>query len=251
LAPVGTPAPVIARLRAELVKVLADPAVRESLTPAALDAASKAQFTLAEQIFKRYEAIEMKGSEEQVKAALRQKAEVGTQARQEFDKVRVFKRPGWMIASSTRTGQMYMDFYKRVIDTPIPEGLPPLVEEEYRSVLEGQASELKQQAKQWFAGAIEVARRTGWFNDYSEQAAKLLQELDPTFKSLAELRVSPGYDSVGFYAPGYVDPSEQKKAGMLGGDGTGADATPSATPAAAPAAPEAAPAATPSEGGQP
>jgi hypothetical protein len=180
---------------------------------------------------------------------------VGTQARQEFDKVRLFKRPGWMIASSTRTGQMYMDFYKRVIDTPIPEGLPPLVEEEYRSVLEGQALELKQQAKQWFAGAIEVARRTGWFNDYSEQAAKLLQELDPTFKSLAELRVSPGYDSVGFYAPGYVDPSEEKKAGMLGGDGTGADATPSATPAAAPAAPEAAPeaapAATPSEGGQP
>ena len=228
-----------------------EPAVRETLTPAALDAASKAQFTLAEQIFKKYEAIEMKGSEVQVKAALRQKAEVGTQARQEFDKVRVFKRPGWMIASSTRTGQMYMDFYKRVIDTPIPEGLPPLVEEEYRSVLEGQASELKQQAKQWFAGAIEVARRTGWFNDYSEQAAKLLQELDPTFKSLAELRVSPGYDSVGFYAPGYVDPSEQKKAGMLGGDGTGADATPSATPAAPAAATEAAPAATPSEGGQP
>lgn len=256
VAELAPPAKAVALFSDALVAVeRLEPAVRETLTPAALDAASKAQFTLAEQIFKKYEAIEMKGSEEQVKAALRQKADVGTQARQEFDKVRVFKRPGWMIASSTRTGQMYMDFYKRVIDTPIPEGLPPLVEEEYRSVLEGQASELKQQAKQWFAGAIEVARRTGWFNDYSEQAAKLLQELDPTFKSLAELRVSPGYDSVGFYAPGYVDPSEQKKAGMLGGDGTGADATPSATPAATPAAPaaapDAAPAATPSEGGQP
>ena len=252
VAEMAPPAKAIALFADALVAVeRLEPAVRETLTPAALDAASKAQFTLAEQIFKRYEAIEMKGSETEVKAALRQKADVGTQARQEFDKVRVFKRPGWMIASSTRTGQMYMDFYKRVIDTPVPEGLPPLVEEEYRSVLEGQALELKQQAKQWFAGAIEVARRTGWFNDYSEQAAKLLQELDPTFKSLAELRVSPGYDSVGFYAPGYVDPSEQKKAGMLGGDGTGADATPSATPAAAPAAPEAAPAATPSEGGQP
>ena len=252
MAEMAPPAKAIALFMEALVAVeRLEPAVRETLTPAALDAASKAQFTLAEQIFKKYEAIEMKGSETDVKAALRLKADVGTQARQEFDKVRLFKRPGWMIASSTRTGQMYMDFYKRVIDTPIPEGLPPLVEEEYRSVLEGQALELKQQAKQWFAGAIEVARRTGWFNDYSEQAAKLLQELDPTFKSLAELRVSPGYDSVGFYAPGYVDPSEQKKAGMLGGDGTGADATPSATPAAAPAAPEAAPAATPSEGGQP
>ena len=252
VAEMAPPAKAIALFNEALVAVeRLEPAVRETLTPAALDAASKAQFTLAEQIFKKYEAIEMKGSETDVKAALRLKADVGTQARQEFDKVRLFKRPGWMIASSTRTGQMYMDFYKRVIDTPIPEGLPPLVEEEYRSVLEGQALELKQQAKQWFAGAIEVARRTGWFNDYSEQAAKLLQELDPTFKSLAELRVSPGYDSVGFYAPGYVDPSEQKKAGMLGGDGTGADATPSATPAAAPAAPEAAPAATPSEGGQP
>lgn len=259
LGELSTPAKALAAYGEALLAVeRLEPSVRETLTPAALDAASKAQFLLAEQIFKRYEAIEMKGNEEQVKTALRQKADVGTQARQEFDKVRLFKRPGWMIASSTRTGQMYMDFYKRVIDTPIPEGLPPLVEEEYRSVLEGQASELKQQAKQWFAGAIEVARRTGWFNDYSEQAAKLLQELDPTFKSLAELRVSPGYDSVGFYAPGYVDPSEQKKAGVLGGDGTGADAAPSATPAAspasteaAPAAPEAAPAATPSEGGQP
>ena len=255
VAELAAPAKAVELFRDALMAVeRLEPAVRETLTPAALDAASKAQFTLAEQIFKKYEAIEMKGSETDVKAALRLKAEVGTQARQEFDKVRLFKRPGWMIASSTRTGQMYMDFYKRVIDTPIPEGLPPLVEEEYRSVLEGQALELKQQAKQWFAGAIEVARRTGWFNDYSEQAAKLLQELDPTFKSLAELRVSPGYDSVGFYAPGYVDPSEQKKAGMLGGDGTGADATPSATqaaPAAPEAAPEAAPAATPSEGGQP
>ena len=37
LAPTGTPAPVIARLRAELVKVLADPAVRESLTSASQD----------------------------------------------------------------------------------------------------------------------------------------------------------------------------------------------------------------------
>ena len=37
LAPSGTPAPVIARLHAELVKVLADPSVRESLTNASQD----------------------------------------------------------------------------------------------------------------------------------------------------------------------------------------------------------------------
>ena len=34
LAPAGTPAPVIERLHAELVKVLADPAVRQSLSSA-------------------------------------------------------------------------------------------------------------------------------------------------------------------------------------------------------------------------
>ena len=34
LAPAGTPAPVITRLHTELVKVMADPAVRQSLTSA-------------------------------------------------------------------------------------------------------------------------------------------------------------------------------------------------------------------------
>jgi tripartite-type tricarboxylate transporter receptor subunit TctC len=50
LAPAGTPAPVIARLRAELVKVLADPAVRESLTSASQDVVGSTPGEFAEVI---------------------------------------------------------------------------------------------------------------------------------------------------------------------------------------------------------
>lgn len=50
LAPAGTPAPVIARLHAELVKVMADPAVRDSLTNASQEVVGSTPAEFAEVI---------------------------------------------------------------------------------------------------------------------------------------------------------------------------------------------------------
>ena len=50
LAPAGTPEPVIARLNAELLKVLADPAVRQTLTNASQEVVGSTPAEFAEVI---------------------------------------------------------------------------------------------------------------------------------------------------------------------------------------------------------
>jgi tetratricopeptide (TPR) repeat protein len=194
---------------------------RAALSPAALDAASKAQFMLSEQIFIRCEAIQIKGNETQVKDALRRKFELAEQAKVEFEKVMQFGRPSWMIAARTRTGMLFHTLFKAFIDAPVPDGLTPLQEEVYRTDLESRAALLKEKAMERYSKAIEVAQRTGWFNEYSEQAAARLQELDPTFKAVAEFRSSPGYDEVRFYAPEFTRPGATAGRAVLGDDASG------------------------------
>ncbi len=192
----------------ELIRGL-DPETRAELSFGALDAASKAQFMLAEEVFARFEATDIEGrTDEAIQEAVREKQELGAEATRLYDAVVFeFARPGWMIASLTRLGQLYHVFYKQVIDAPVPRGLDPLVEEEYRTEIERIAEDQRQEAMARYMRAIEIARETGWFNSYSELAAQLLQEIDPAFRAGSEARIPAGYDSIGFYRSGYLAPS--------------------------------------------
>jgi tetratricopeptide (TPR) repeat protein len=193
-----------------------EPEDRARLTPEGRDAAARAQFQLGENIFREFESIPLEGDEAEVQDAIREKLLLGNQARLYFvgsnpgeteqenwrelssnwngHSVIEIGRPGWSIAAFTRVGQLYHVFYEQIIDSPIPEGLTALEEEAYQTAIENQAADLKAQAATFYAEAINIARQTGWFNDYSELAAELLTELDPTFKSGSEIRIAPGSD---------------------------------------------------------
>lgn len=170
---------------------------RASLTGAALDAVSRAQFLLADRSFDAFESISLnRRTEQQIREAVEEKVRMGMEAAEAFDPViRVYSRPGWMIAALTRLGQMRHVFFEQLIDAPVPPGLDPLVEEEYRTELENRAAAIKDEAVSFYAQAIQVARDTGWFNEYSELAARRLQALDPSFASGSEFRIAPGFDS--------------------------------------------------------
>lgn len=178
---------------------------RASLSNGALDAVSQAKFMLAEQIFEEFEEISLDvNDEEEIRERVTQKLELGREAAASFDPViRVYSRPGWMIASLTRLGQMRHVFFEQLIDAPVPTGLDPLVAEEYRVEIESRAQMIKEEAIGFYQRAIEVAQETGWFNEYSELAARQLQELDPAFQSGSEVRIEPGFDSVRRYVSPY------------------------------------------------
>lgn len=100
-------------------------------------------------------------------------------------------------------------FFEQIIDAPVPPGLDPLVEEEYRTELENRAADVKQEAMDFYRQAIHVARENNWFNDYSELAARQLQELDRDFASGSEIRISPGFDSSKPYVLEYIGARER------------------------------------------
>lgn len=183
-----------------------DTEMRAALTPAALDAVSRAAFLVADQIFDAFEKVSLnKRTEAQIRAAVEEKVRMGVQAAEAFDPViRAYSRPGWMIAALTRLGQMRHVFFEQLIDAPVPPGLDPLVEEEYRTELENRAAAIKQEAMEFYGRAIAVARETGWFNEYSELAARRLQALDPSFASGSEIRIAPGFDSASPYVSEFV-----------------------------------------------
>lgn len=179
---------------------------RAKLTSSARDAVSRAAFRLADRYYDDFERVSLNAKTEQaIRAAVEKKLEMGNKAAQAFDPViRVYARPGWMIASLTRLGQMRHVFFEQLIDAPVPPGLDPLVEEEYRTEIENRAEQIKQEAMEYYHQAITVARDNGWFNEYSALAARQLQELDRDFASGSEVRISPGFDSAKPYVSEYV-----------------------------------------------
>jgi TolA-binding protein len=185
-----------------------DAEARAALPSSARDAAAEAQFMLAERVFAEFESIPLEGSEQEVQAAIERKIALGRDANALYTLVvERFARPGWSIAAFTRVGQLYHVFYEQIIDAPIPEGLTPIQVEAYQVSIEAQAEEQKSAAMGFYADAILIAREFGWFSDYSEQAASLYQELDPTFRAGSEIRIEPGLDAgTGPFASPWVLP---------------------------------------------
>ena len=204
------------------------PEERAALSTDAQDAAARAQFMLAEQVWARYEAVNLnRRTEAQIREAVTTKLQIGAEAAQLYDRI-VFgsTRPGWQIAALTRLGQLYHNFFLQLIDAPVPPGLPPLVEEEYRTEIENRAAQQKEAAAVRYLRALEIARETGWFNEYSRLAARQLQELDPAYASGSEVRTEPGFDNPRAYASPFVGVREQRPSDSgLGAADAPADST--------------------------
>jgi len=193
------------------------PEVRAELPGEARDAAARAQFMLAERVFDEFEAVPLTGNEAQVQENLRRKIELGQAAGGLYTEVLEFGRPGYSIAAFTRFGQLYHVFYLQLIDAPIPPGLSSIEIEVYQQQIEEQAEDMKIEAMTAYGTAIDIARAAGYFSEFSERAASLYQQLDPTFKAGTEVRINPGYDGESFYRSGFVMEIEERTS-ILGGD---------------------------------
>ena len=187
-----------------------------SLSPAALDAAARAQFALADSIFAEFDAVQIRGNEAAIRAAVQRKVELGTQAREAFELVTRFRRPGWTIAAFTRVGQLYEFFYLQLRDAPVPPGLSLIQEDAYRSEIDERADGIKAQSVELYLRAIEISQRFRWYNEYSELAARNLQTLVPEFRAGAEMRMSPGFSSQDFFRSAFVTSLERDDRARIG-----------------------------------
>lgn len=193
-----------------------DAETRAQLEMQALEAVARAQFMIGEEIFERFEAIPLPRNEAQQQEAIRQKQEIGREAMVAYTRVGEFNRPGWNIAALTRLGRLYHVFYEQIIDAPIPNFSDPLEEERYRVLLEEQAEHIKDDAMMRYEAAIQVARDTGWFNEFSFEAARLMQEIEPSFRAGSEVRVTPGHDRSRFYTSGLLENFDGSVQGEIG-----------------------------------
>lgn len=192
-----------------------DPTVRAEFSMAAREAAAEAQFLMGEEIFERFEDVPLRGTEAEVQAGLAEKIRIGSEAAQVYQQVFEYGPPGWAIAAFTRLGQLYHVFYEQVIDAPIPQGLTSTQLEVYQEQLETTAAAQKDEAITRYARAIEIARETGYFSEFSNRAAELYGELDPTFKAGTEVRIEPGFERLDFYRSPLVTEIEEDESAPL------------------------------------
>lgn len=184
------------------------------------DAASQAQFMIAENVFERAANIEIvAGDDEELAASLGEKGEATGEARAIYEQVIEFQRPDWSIASLYRIGRGTQDIAEVIRQMPLPDGLTFEQEEIMRSMLEDNASQFEASAVEMYARALEVSRRTEWFNEYSHQAEEELGQLRPQeYRRPSEIRAQPGFFSDGFMSSTFlVDVQAQDVLGSLGG----------------------------------
>lgn len=192
---------------------------RAELSSGAMEAVSRAAFRLADRIFKEFDAVSLDlKTEKGIREATEKKIKLGIEAQKAYDEViHSYGRPGWQIAALTRLGEMRHVFFEQLIDAPVPAGLSAMVEEEYRTEMENQALNIKEEAMDFYSSAIDAARKSGWFNEYSALAARRLADIDPSFASGSELRIEPGFDSAQPYMSGYAGASDRRQEIRSGG----------------------------------
>ena len=195
---------------------------RAALQPSALDAAAEARFMLGEGVFGRFSSIEIAGAEDQVQERLREKREIGLEASAVYEQVQAFRRPGWSIAAFTRLGQLYHNFYEGIVNAPVPDGMSWEIEEQYRAMLEEQATEVRFMAIDHYNTALQIARTAGWFNEYSSLAETNLAALDPSFRAGTEVRAQPVHEPFSFHPAEFI--------GSEDGDEDDVDDPPATTP---------------------
>ncbi|MCA9605839.1 MAG: tetratricopeptide repeat protein [Myxococcales bacterium] len=191
----------------------------------AKDATSEALFYLAEYEYEAFRQIAFprfhggrnlqrvqQWAENQFAAWLVEKREALTRAEAAYNQIAQLEIPQWEIAAAARVGEMYRSFMDQIRGAPIPEEIENDDElySIYVGALEDAARPLNQQAMDKFEFCLNTATRVRWFNEYSSQCERELNNLDRArFPMAAELRGEPNYIQQQLARPGAVSLDQQ------------------------------------------
>ena len=140
--------------------------------------ASQAKFHLAERIFQKYQGVKLAFPFNTLVKSLQQKGTFEQEAETLYLEIIQMKSPFYVAASAYRVGQMYKEFSDQLYNLPMPEGLTPDQEDEYRMQLDEYAFPLQEKALKAFQSALRLALEYKAYNEWSAKSAQEISKLE-------------------------------------------------------------------------
>ena len=140
--------------------------------------AARAMFIKAEQVFEDSQKITLAFPDDVLVATVTKRGELVDKAQTLYFEAIALEDPLWTAAAAYRVGQMYKEFAEQLYALPIPEGLPPEVEEAYRFSVDDLAFPLQEKALTAFQTAVKLALKLRAYNEWSAKSAKEMSRLE-------------------------------------------------------------------------
>lgn len=170
------------------------------------DAAAQAMFMIGEDVFENMAAMTIESKDEkELKKRLEKKLAKALEAKKIYEKVILFKRPDWAIASLYRLGANMETLANTIRKSACPKRLTADQCEIYKGILEDKAKQIEDDAISFYVKALDTARQANWFNKYTKEAETRLANLRPKdYRKPAELRAEPDHMQQGFSAVDFI-----------------------------------------------
>lgn len=140
--------------------------------------AAEARFLQGEKIYEEFAKIKLSFPMSALQKSLIKKGELEQQAEGIYTEVIQMESPRWVAAGAYRVGQMYKNFSDELYGLPMPEGLTPDQEDEYRAALDDNAFPLQEKALTAFRTALRLALQYQAYNEWSAKSAAEISKLE-------------------------------------------------------------------------
>ena len=139
---------------------------------------SQAKFHQAERLYRQFESVKLEYPMSKLIKRLTEKGELEQKAETIYFEIINLKSPFWVSAAAYRVGQMYNDFSNNLYNLPMPEGLTPELEDEYRMQLDEYAFPLQEKALIAFQRARQLALELEAYNEWSSKSSAMISQLE-------------------------------------------------------------------------
>ena len=142
-----------------------------------------------ELVFDEYKKIKLRPPKNRLVRLLKQKAALLKKAEALFTRVVEAGHMEWASAALYRIGDMYAQFAQAIYKAPMPKGLASREQQVYRQELQSLAFPIEDKALAAFAISHQMARKHGYYSQWSRKTMEMLRRLDPgKYKKEEEIR---------------------------------------------------------------
>jgi len=155
------------------------------------EAVSQARFQQGEILFRKFEKMRLTNPRK-IKKQLSEKARALREAGEAFYDVIRFKQAEWAIAAYARTGQIFQNFAKTLIESPAPQRLPDRLKQLYKEELENRATIIEKKAREAYVKCLETSRELKVYTEWTKLAETQLAVLMPKeYAEANEIKIQP------------------------------------------------------------
>lgn len=164
--------------------------------------AAESRFLQAERIYTEFTKVNLTFPMSALQRSLVKKGELEQAAEAIYTEVIQMESPRWVAASAYRVGQMYKNFSDELYNLPMPEGLTPDQEDEYRMALDDNAFPLQEKALSAYRAALRLALQYQAYNEWSALSAEAISKLErEAYPITGQDGVETEHQKLNFYIP--------------------------------------------------